>query len=540
MKTIHVRKRSGELELRDDDKINKLVQFACEGVNDVSASMVVIQSKVKFYDGIPTDDIHEALIKTAADLITVATPNYQQVAAKLISYKLRKIAYRTYTPPTLLDHINRVVSLGFYDKAILELYTEDEINKLDKVINHGNDDLFTYAAMKQFEDKYLVRNRSTGEVLETPQMAYILVAMTLFSMEDASCRMELVKEYYKEISTGIKSTISLPTPISAGVRTPTRQFSSCVVLKAGDSIDSLNATTSAIVKYVSKRAGIGVDFSAVRPSGSPIRGGEATHTGAIPFIKYIQGGVKSSSQGAIRAGAATLYIPVWHREIEDLIVIKNNKGTEDNRARGLDYAIQLNGHFYKKAMAREEYCLFNPNEHHDLYEAFFNDQDLYSTLYDKLSKKKGVKKVDAFTLLTNIITERASTGRIYIMNVDHVNKQTSHKSTIYSSNLCLSGETIVTIKQDGVANQVSMKELDEIFTNHKNIMIKSYDENTDSVVWTLVEASAMTSVSAKVVKVTDSSSGQSIICTPDHEVYTSNRGYVKAGNLLSDDKLVLC
>jgi ribonucleotide reductase alpha subunit len=191
-------------------------------------------------------------------------------------------------------------------------------------------------------------------------------------------------------------------------------------------------------------------------------------------------------------------------------------------------------------MAREEYCLFNPNEHRDLYEAFFNDQDLYSTLYDKLSKKKGVKKVDAFTLLTNIITERASTGRIYIMNVDHVNKQTSHKSTIYSSNLCLSGETIVTIKQDGIVKQVSMKELDEIFTNHKNIMIKSYDENTDSVVWKLVEASAMTSASAKVVKVTDSSSGKSIICTPDHEVYTSNRGYVKAGNLLSDDQLVLC
>lgn len=438
MKTpIQVKKRDGSLEPLDFDKINKLLQFACTGLKDVSASAIALGMHVKFFDGIKTSDIHEASIKTAVDLITTETPDYQYVAARLLSYKLRKMVYGQYEPVDFLTHVKKCVKLGVYDKEVFKLYTDEEIESLGKAINHNYDDNFTYAAMQLFEDKYLIRNRETNQFFETPQMAYMMIAMTLFGRDSKDARREMIVDYYKMIATGEKSIISLPTPIAGGVRTPTRQFSSCVVLKAGDSLESINATASTIVEYAAKRAGIGIDFSNLRPKFAAIRGGEATHTGVISFIKYIQGAVKSSSQGGIRSGSASLYFPIWHKEIEDLLVLKNNKGTEDARARQLDYGVSINGHFYKKAIAREEYCLFNPNDYPDLYQAFFNDQDKYAELYDKYSKSRKVKKIDAFELLNRLVDERAQTGRIYIFNVDTTNRQSAFKSPIYSSNLCL-------------------------------------------------------------------------------------------------------
>jgi ribonucleoside-diphosphate reductase alpha chain len=433
--SINVKKRDGSTEPLDYDKINKLLQFACEGLKDVSASAIALGMHVKFFDGIKTADIHDASIKTAVDLISPEAPDYQFVAARLLSYKIRKMVYGQYEPVDLLTHIKSCVKAGVYDRDILNQYTDDEIIALGKHVNHDNDDLFTYSAMKLFEDKYLLRNRETKKFYETPQFAYMLVAMTLHACEPIN-RLEIVVDYYNAIATGENSTISLPTPIIGGARSPLRQFSSCVLLKAGDSLNSINAVSSTIVEYAAKRAGIGVDISAIRPFGSAIRNGEATHTGVTPFIKYIQGAVKSSSQGGIRSGSATLYYPIWHKEIDKLLVLKNNKGVEDNRARHVDYSVHINGHFYKKALAREDYNLFSPKDFPDLYEAFFNDQELYAELYEKYSKSRKVKKVDAFELLNRLVDERAQTGRIYIFNVDTVNHQSAFKTPIYSSNLC--------------------------------------------------------------------------------------------------------
>jgi ribonucleoside-diphosphate reductase alpha chain len=438
-KQINVLKSTGELELLDYDKINKVLSFACEGLDNVSPSLIAMQMNVKFFNKITTTEIHDAAIRTAADLISEDYPNYQFVAARLLNYKIRKMVWGGHQAPRFYDHIVKVTEMGFYDTIILEKFTESEINQLEKHIKHSNDELFSYAGMKQFESKYLVRNRSTRKLLETPQFAYMLVSTVLHADYPIENRMKHIVSFYNLTSNGPKSLISLPTPIIAGVRTPTRQFSSCVVLKQDDSLESINAVNSAIVSYASKRAGIGVDVGRLRPVGAPIRGGEVVHTGMIPFIKVTEAATKSSSQGAIRAGSSTCYYPIMHYEIEDLLVLKNNKGSDDTRARNMDYGVQINGHFYRKAMKKEEYCLFNFDEVPDLYEAFFNNQELYEELYDKYSRsrKKMIKRVNAYDLLTSLISERISTGRIYIANVDNMNNQSSLKSTIYSSNLCL-------------------------------------------------------------------------------------------------------
>lgn len=437
-KQIHVMKSNGELEPLDYDKINKILSFACEGLDNVSPSLVAMQMNVKFFNKITTEEIHNSAIRTAAELISAETPNYQFVAARLLNYKIRKQVWGGHTPPNFYDHIVAVTNLGFYDADILKNFSKEDIDYLEKFIKHSNDELFSYAGMKQFESKYLVRNRSNKKLLETPQFAYMLVSMVLHENYPVENRLKEIITFYNMTSNGPKSLISLPTPIIAGVRTPTRQFSSCVVLKQGDSLDSINAVNSAIVSYASKRAGIGVDVGRLRPAGAPIRGGEVVHTGMIPFIKVTEASTKSSSQGSIRAGSSTCFYPICHYEVEDLLVLKNNKGSEDTRARNMDYGVQVNGHFYRKAMNREEYCLFNFDEVPDLYEAFFNNQELFEELYNKYSRsrKKMVKRVNAMDLLTSLLTERMTTGRIYITHVDNVNNQSSMKSTIYSGNLC--------------------------------------------------------------------------------------------------------
>lgn len=437
-KTHLITKRDGSKEPLDLEKLHKVVFFACEGITGVSPSEVEIKSHIQFYDGITSSDIQETLIKSAADLISEETPNYQYVAGRLINYHLRKSVYGQFTPPHLLKIIKDNVARGFYDAEILELYSEDEINELNNHIKHERDDTLVLAAMEQFRGKYLVQNRATKQIFETPQVAYMMIAASLFGRYPRATRMRYVKDYYDSIST---FEISLPTPIMAGVRTPQRQFSSCVLIETGDSLDSINATSSAVVKYVSQKAGIGIGAGRIRAIGSPIRNGDATHTGVIPFYKLFQSAVKSCSQGGVRGGAATLYYPIWHLEVEDLLVLKNNKGTEDNRVRHMDYGVQFNKLMYERLITGGTITLFSPHDLPEMYDAFFNDQARFRELYEAAERNTKIRKktVRAVDLFSAFVQERKDTGRVYLMNVDHANTHGSFDEAIApirQSNLC--------------------------------------------------------------------------------------------------------
>ena len=435
---MQVQKRDGRLEDLNIDKLHKVVMYACEDITGVSASQVEINSRIQFFDKIVTEDIQETLIKSAADLITEETPNYQYVAGRLINYHLRKMVYGKFEPPCLCDIVQDNIDKGFYDPEFVELFTKDEINELQNFIDHSRDEYLTYAAMEQFRGKYLVQNRATGEIFETPQVAYMMIAATLFSKYPKETRMGYIKRYYDAIS---RFKISLPTPVMAGVRTPQRQFSSCVLIEADDSLDSINATASSIVKYVSQKAGIGIGAGRVRAIGSKIRSGDATHTGVIPFYKLFQSAVKSCSQGGVRGGAATLYYPIWHLEIEDMLVLKNNKGTEDNRVRHMDYGVQFNKLMYERLLEGGDITLFSPHDVPEVYDAFFNDQDKFKELYEAAERKTSIRKksIPAVELFSSFVQERKDTGRIYLMNVDHANTHGAFLediAPIKQSNLC--------------------------------------------------------------------------------------------------------
>lgn len=436
---IKVTKRDGRLENINLDKIHRVINWAAEGLSNVSVSQVEMKSHIQFYNGIRTDDIHETIIKSAADLISEETPDYQYLAARLAVFHLRKIAYGEYTPPHLFDHVEKMVGMGKYDKHLLSDYTREEFNEINDYIDHERDLTFSYAAVKQLEGKYLVQNRVTHQIYESPQFLYILVAMCLFANYPKSSRLDYIKRFYDAVS---QFKISLPTPIMAGVRTPTRQFSSCVLIECDDSLDSINATTSAIVKYVSQRAGIGINGGRIRGLGSEIRGGEAQHTGCIPFYKMFQAAVKSCSQGGVRGGAATLFYPLWHIEVESLLVLKNNRGVEENRIRQLDYGVQINRLLYMRLIKGGNITLFSPNEVPGLYEAFFADQDEFERLYTQYEQDDNIRKtvVSAAELFSILMQERASTGRIYIQNVDHCNTHSPFDpkvAPVRQSNLCL-------------------------------------------------------------------------------------------------------
>ncbi|RTE87302.1 MULTISPECIES: class 1a ribonucleoside-diphosphate reductase subunit alpha [Gammaproteobacteria] len=437
--SIQVTKRNGTREALDLDKIHRVVSWAAEGLNNVSVSQVEIKSQIQFYDGIRTDDIHETIIKAAADLISEDAPDYQYLAARLAIFHLRKKAYGEFEPPHLYQHVKAMVESNRYDKHLLEDYSEAEFNEMNDFLEHSRDLNFSYAAVKQLEGKYLVQNRVTGEVFESAQFLYVLVAACLFAKYPAETRLDYIRRFYDAAST---FKLSLPTPIMSGVRTPTRQFSSCVLIECGDSLDSINATASAIVKYVSQRAGIGINAGRIRALGSPIRNGEAYHTGCIPFFKYFQTAVKSCSQGGVRGGAATLFYPLWHLEVESLLVLKNNRGVEENRVRHLDYGVQFNKTMYQRLIKDDYITLFSPSDVPGLYDAFFADQDEFERLYvqyeaDDSIRKKRIKAIELFSLF---MQERASTGRIYLQNVDHTNNHSPFNpklAPVRQSNLCL-------------------------------------------------------------------------------------------------------
>jgi len=438
IQAIQVTKRDGSKEPLDIEKLHKVVFHACEGITGVSPSEVEIKSQIQFYNGITTKEIQETLIKAAADLIDEDTPNYQFVGGRLINYALRKEVYGQYNPSSVKELVERNTESGFYDSELLESYSDDEWQRIDNFIKHDRDENLTYVAMEQLRGKYLVQNRVTSEIFETPQMCYALISATLFSKYPKETRMQYVKEYYDAVSL---HDISLPTPVMAGVRTPQRQFSSCVLIESGDSLDSINATSSSIVKYVSQKAGIGIGGGSIRAIGSPIRKGDAFHTGIIPFYKMFQSATKSCSQGGVRGGAATIYYPIWHLEVEDMLVLKNNKGTEENRVRHMDYGVQFNKLMYERLIAGGDITLFSPSDVPGLYEAFYADQDKFRELYERAERNTRLRKktMKAIELFSMFMEERKNTGRIYIQNVDNANEHGSflpEVAPIRQSNLC--------------------------------------------------------------------------------------------------------
>ena len=435
---INVTKRDGRTQPFDLEKVHKVLEWATDGIASVSISEIELKANIQLFDKIPAYDIHELLIKSAAELISETTPNYQYVAARLVNYKIRKDVYGQFEPWALLDIVKENVKRGVYDTAILDNYTEDELAVLGSYIKHDRDNDFTYVGMEQFRGKYLVQDRRSKTVFESPQVLYMLIAATLFSDYPKDTRIKWVKDYYDDVSTFVTS---LPTPIMAGVRTSTRQFSSCVLIESDDTLESINATATSVVRYISKKAGIGINAGRIRAVDSRVGDGSIVHTGLIPFLKYFSSAVKSCSQGGVRGGAATVYLPVWHLEFEDLVVLKNNKGTEENRVRQLDYAFQFNKLMYERLLTGGNITLFSPADVPGLYEAFFKDQDKFRELYEKAERKTSIRKktMKAMDVFSQFVTERKDTGRIYLMNVDHANEHGSFKpdlAAIYQSNLC--------------------------------------------------------------------------------------------------------
>ena len=489
---ITVTKRDGSTQPFNLDKVHKVLEWAVEDIAGVSMSQIELKANIQLYDKIPAYDIHELIIKSAAELISEETPNYQFVAARLISYKMRKEAYGEYTPPPLTQIIEDNVKLGVYDAEILQKYNEDELVELGNYIKHERDDTFTYAGMEQFRGKYLVQDRRTKQIYETPQVLYMMIAATLFS-NYKNDRLKYVKEYYDAIS---QFYISLPTPIMAGVRTPTRQFSSCVLIESGDSLNSINSTASSIVRYISKKAGIGIGAGSIRGIGAKIGDGSVVHTGLIPFLKYFQAAVKSCSQGGVRGGAATVYLPIWHYEFEDLVVLKNNKGTEETRVRHMDYAFQFNKLMYTRLIEGGNITFFDPNDVPGLYDAFFSDQDKFQELYEKYERATSIRKkvLPALDVFQMFLTERKDTGRIYLMNVDHANEHGSFDETvapIRMSNLCCEIDLPTSPLEDinDTSGEISLCTLSAInwglinepseFEKYCNLTVRALDELLD-------------------------------------------------------------
>ena len=555
-------KRNGSTESLDLNKLHIMVEEACKDLAGVSASQVEMQSGIQFYDGITTAEIQEILIRSASDLIDLDHPNYQFVAARLLLFAIRKQIFgRIHDTSTVKEHTVRCVEMGVYDDEILSFYTDEDFEKLESFINHDRDYLFTYAGLRQVADKYLVQDRSTGELYETPQFMYLLIAATIFSKYPKETRLDYVKRYYDAIS---RHRINIPTPIMAGVRTPLRQFASCVLVDVDDTLDSIFSSDMAIGKYVSQRAGIGINAGRIRGINSKIRGGEVQHTGVVPFLKKFEATVRCCTQNGIRGGSATVFFPIWHQEIEDILVLKNNKGTEDNRVRKLDYGIQISKLFYERFIKNEEITLFSPHSVPGMYDAF--GTDLFDEIYVNAEQDESIprKTIGAQELFLDLLKERAETGRIYIMNIDHCNSHSSYLDKVNMSNLCVAGDTKIYVTVDlgkpdifdlcesiatgyiSLMSQVSftikIEDLQKLIDNGvkiENIEVASHSFENNFLTTKPITAFAQTSPKAKVMKITDEESGKSIVVTPEHKVFTKNRGYVMAKDLTETDELMI-
>lgn len=559
MNGITVVKRNGNIEPLMLEKIHEMVNCACEGLSNVSASQIEMNSGLQFYAGITTDEIQQILVKSASDLISLEHPNYQYVAARLLLFAIRKRLYGgRIDMPHLSEHIKFCVEQEYYDADVYEKYSSEELDTINSFIDHDRDFLFTYAGLKQAEDRYLVQDRDTKQVFETPQFMYIMIALTIFANYPKDVRLSYVKRYYDVVS---KHKINLPTPVMASVRTPDRQAASCCLIDVDDTLGSIIASDGAMMKYVSGGAGVGMDVSKIRGIKSKIRKGKVISSGLIPYLKKFQASLESCHQGGVRKGSMTAYVSIWHQEIEDIIVLKNNKGNDENRVRNIDYAIKISKLFYERYLQNGEITLFSPHHVPNLEDSF--GTDLFDELYVRYENDPSIPKrrVKAQELFLNILKERSETGRIYIMNIDHCNSHSSFKDHISMSNLCVAGDTKIRIRctfgfLDGKElrgeYEIEIKDLGEYlnpktvqhvrttdepiykYDEYSGLEVLSYDTVKGEKVWSKVTAFAQTSPKAKVV----SFNKGELILTPDHKVYTTNRGYVEAKNLETTDFVI--
>jgi len=546
---INVVKRSGGAEQLDLAKWQAQITKICNGTSDISQSMIEIKASPHFYDGITTREIDEITLRAVVDLIdvesnpTVGHTNYQYVAGKQRLSMLRKDVFGQYTPPHLYDIVKKNVETGLYTAELLEWYSEDDWNRMDEIVDHSKDETYSYAAIAQLIEKYLVRNRSTKEIYETPQIRYMVAAATVFHGEDPSKRLKFIKEYYNAASDGL---FTLATPVLAGLGTPTKQFSSCVLIRSDDDLDSIFASGEMMAKYASKRAGIGLEIGRLRSLGSPIRGGEIMHTGMIPFLKKWFGDLRSCSQGGIRNASATVFYPIWHHQFDDLIVLKNNQGTEETRVRHMDYGVVLSAFFWRRFKNKENITFFDPNEVPDLYEAFYKNTQKFEELYVKYEKRKDLRKktMSAEEVFKGgILKERTDTGRIYLVFIDNVMNQgpfDPEYHTIYQSNLCcVTGDTRVTFQhENGTIEQISMSSAVERFELGGLTTSKIKSFNNGQVSWENVSAAIKTKTVTELYEIEDEN-GNVLRCTGDHLIFTKNKGYIRADELTETDELCI-
>jgi len=549
MNNITVIKRDGSREALMIEKWQSQIAKVCRGIADVSQSMVEIKSQPHFYDACTTRQIDEITLRAIVDLIDaesnpgVGHTNYQYVAGKQRLTMLRKDVYGSYEPPHLYEIVKTNVETGLYTPELLEWYTEEDWNKMNEMIDHEKDEQYSYSAIEQLIEKYLVKNRSTKQIYETPQVRYMISAATVFHNEQPNQRLKFIKEYYNAASDGL---FTLATPVLAGLGTNTKQFSSCVLIRSDDNLDSIFASGEMMAKYASKRAGIGLEIGRLRALGSPIRGGEIMHTGMIPFLKKWFGDLRSCSQGGIRNASATVFYPIWHHQFDDLIVLKNNQGTEETRVRHMDYGVVLSAFFWRRFKNKENITFFDPNEVPDLYEAFYKDTNLFEELYTKYEKAPGLRKktISAEEVFkSGILKERTDTGRIYLVFIDNVMNQGPFDPkyhTIYQSNLCcVTGDTQVVFQHaNGDIEQMSMSTAVERFElgNLSNSKIKSFKNG--EVSWENVSAAIKTKTVTELYEIEDET-GNILRCTGDHLVFTKNRGYIRADDLVETDELCI-
>ena len=549
-KEILVIKRDGRQVPLSVEKWQAQIAKICSGVADVSQSMVEIKAQPHFYDGITTKQIDEITLRAIVDLIDVESnpgvghTNYQYVAGRQRLSMLRKDVYGAYAVPPLYEIVKRNVATGLYTSELLEWYTEEDWQKMEAMLDHSKDEEYSYAAIEQLIEKYLVKNRSTKEIYETPQIRYMVAAATVFHKEEPNAaRMRFIKEYYNAASDGL---FTLATPVLAGLGTPTKQFSSCVLIRSDDDLDSIFASGEMMAKYAAKRAGIGLEIGRLRPLGSPIRGGEIMHTGMIPFLKKWFGDLRSCSQGGIRNSSCTVTFPIWHYQFDDLIVLKNNQGTDETRVRHMDYSVVLSALFWRRFKNKENITFFDPNQVPDLYEAFYSDIELFEKLYveyeaDTSLRTKVISAEEVFK--GGILKERTDTGRIYLVYIDNVQQQgpfDTKEHPIYQSNLCLTGDTRIEIKHfNGSVEALPLSDFVERFELGGMIgaSVRSMDVTSNVQVWSEVTNAAKTATVTELYEIEDES-GKIIRCTADHLIYTKNRGYVKASELVETD--VLC
>jgi ribonucleoside-diphosphate reductase alpha chain len=539
-----VTKRNGHTEPLDLSKLHAVIEWAVHGdngfppVKGVSVSQIEMTANPHFFSKIKTKAIHEMIIKASADLISEDTPNYDHVAARLVWLAVRKEAFGSNNPPHLYEVVKKNVAAGVYTSELLDLYTPEEFDILNSFIDHDRDDLFRYAGAEQMRKKYLVQNRKTKQIFESFQFPYILVPAILFGKYPKETRLKYIEKFYDLAS---QHYFSLPTPIMAGLRTNVKQFSSCTIIDCGDSLHSIKATGNAIVDYASQKAGIGLNIGRLRAEGQPVRNGDAITTGVIPFLKKLNADLKCCSQGAVRGASGTANYPGWHLEFERLIELKNNKGTEETRVRTMDYAIALHGTMYKRLVTGGNITLFSPDEVPDLYDAFYSSDTVhFEALYTKYEQSNKVNKITipADEYFTKVMNERFETSRIYIFNADNVNTHTPFYEPIVMTNLCVSGDTTITIQRaDGSIQDIRIDQLSTFGDEPLKVWSRNNKKGVSE--FKTIQAFAQTSPKAKVLRLTDTETGKSLVCTPEHQVYTKNRGYVEAKNLLPDDELVI-